>query len=196
MRDGRDAMISLYFHWARAVPEGDRPRLNRFQRCMFPGLTNKANVRENLPAFLEQQMVRPVATKGHNWGQHVQRFFDSGESNLVLMKYESLLSDPISELRHAIAEIMGEEPDERILEFAVEKHSFARQSGRKRGEEDKKSFLRKAQAGDWRNYFTREAAEVFDRYCGEQLIAAGYEADRNWIDDLGSTTERTMDHAA
>ncbi len=42
-------------------------------------------------------------------------------------------------------------------------------------------MLRKGQAGDWRNHFTREAAEIFDRYCGDMLISTGYEPDHEWV---------------
>ncbi len=31
------------------------------------------------------------------------------------------------------------------------------------------------------NHFTREAAEIFDHYCGEMLITAGYERDHAWV---------------
>ena len=36
--------------------------------------------------------------------------------------------------------------------------------------------------GDWRNQFTREAREVFDRHAGEELILLGYEKDHSWVD--------------
>ena len=59
VRDGRDVMVSAYFHFSRSIPEGDRPRLTRHQRRLFPGLVNKADVRATLPAFIEGQMRRP-----------------------------------------------------------------------------------------------------------------------------------------
>jgi sulfotransferase family protein len=49
------------------------------------------------------------------------------------------------------------------------------------GEENKRSFLRKGVVGDWRNQFSLEAREVFDRYAGEELILLGYEKDRKWV---------------
>jgi hypothetical protein len=37
--------------------------------------------------------------------------------------------------------------------------------------------------GDWRNYFSPEARESFDRYAGDELILLGYERDRAWVED-------------
>src|SRR3712207_8037395 len=42
--------------------------------------------------------------------------------------------------------------------------------------------LRKGVVGDWRNQFSPEAREVFNRYAGEELILLGYEKDRKWVD--------------
>jgi hypothetical protein len=62
----------------------------------------------------------------------------------------------------------------------VDEFSFERQAGRPSGQEDRTSFLRKGVVGDWRNQFSQEAREVFDRYAGEELILLGYEKDRQW----------------
>jgi len=64
----------------------------------------------------------------------------------------------------------------------MEKYSFERQAGRPRGVERKNIYYRKGQTGDWKNHFTRDLAEVFDHFCGEALIRAGYERDRSWVD--------------
>ena len=40
--------------------------------------------------------------------------------------------------------------------------------------------VRKGIVGDWKNYFSREAGEVFDRHCGDVMVRLGYEADRDW----------------
>lgn len=50
------------------------------------------------------------------------------------------------------------------------------------GDEQGSSFLRKGQVGYWANYFTRSAAEAFDRRCGEMLIRAGFETDHSWVE--------------
>ena len=65
----------------------------------------------------------------------------------------------------------------------ADEFSFERQAGRRAGEEDKRSFLRKGIVGDWRNYFTREAREVFAGFAGSELVLLGYERDRAWVTD-------------
>ena len=53
-------------------------------------------------------------------------------------------------------------------------------------------------AGDWRNHLTREAAEIFDHYCGDMLVAAGYEPDRSWVEGCepsGGVTPATLSPA-
>ena len=66
----------------------------------------------------------------------------------------------------------------------VLRFSFEKQAGRIPGQGDPNSLMRKGIVGDWRNWFTREAGEVFDHYCGETLVRLGYEADRKWFENL------------
>ncbi|MCA1847755.1 MAG: sulfotransferase domain-containing protein [Actinobacteria bacterium] len=88
------------------------------------------------------------------------------------------------ELRRVVLGLTGERrlgPEEATA--IVEEFSFERQAGRRPGEEDRGSFLRKGVVGDWRNYFSPEAREMFDRYAGDELILLGYERDRAWVED-------------
>ena len=70
--------------------------------------------------------------------------------------------------------------EEVIINRAIERFNFKRQSGRKKGSESSDEFLRKGIVGDWKNHFTRESAEVFNFYAGDALIKAGYEKDKKW----------------
>jgi len=180
IRDGRDVMASLYFHLARSIPSGDRPTLTSRQKRWFPGLRNKESVAENLPAFIENQMKRPHASRGMNWGQHVARFLDCGRNDVPFVRFEELLLRPNETLATAVCPLTDETIDPARIRVTADKFSFKAQSGRPRGNEDRSSFLRSGTAGSWRKHFGREAAEIFDHYCGEQLVAAGYEQTRNW----------------
>lgn len=188
VRDGRDALVSQYFFLNRNVPEGDHPRLTALQRRNFPGLVNKNNTPENLAAFIQHQMISPQSAHA-NWGDHVRSFFEVDNPNVVLLRYEDLLTDGSTALAEAMSKLTDEEPNVEQAADSLKRFSFRRQSGRDRGKEVRTAFLRKGQAGDWKNHFTREAAEVFDRYCGEMLIAAGYESDHAWVESVDADRE-------
>lgn len=182
MRDGRDVMVSLFFHVARRIPDGDNPAIPRHLRKHLKGLRNKNDVRAYLPRFIESQVRDPFASRVH-WGEHVSSFLDANHASVAQLKYERMLTDGVSALSEAARVLTGEEPDADRCALAVDRYSFSKQSNRKAGAEDRKSFLRKGEAGDWRNHFTREAAEIFDRHCGEALVAAGYAPDRSWVEE-------------
>ena len=188
VRDGRDVMVSAYFHYTRSIPEGDRPRMTRWQRRQFPGLVNKADVRANLPAFIEAEMRHPMSTR-HNWGEHVASFRRAAHPRFAQIRYEDLLDDGGRALGEAMGVMTGEEPDIERARASVERFGFAKQAGRMTGEENRGSFLRKGTAGDWVNHFSREAGELFDRHCGEALIDSEYEQDHSWIERCGGRVD-------
>ncbi len=84
-------------------------------------------------------------------------------------------------LGRAMSELTGEAADPDRARASLDRFSFERQAGRRRGDEQRSSFYRKGLVGDWANYFTRSAAEAFDRSCGDMLIRAGYEPDHSWV---------------
>ena len=50
--------------------------------------------------------------------------------------------------------------------------------------EEAKSFIRKGIAGDWKNKFSPEACEMFNKYAGGALIKVGYEKDDSWVKNV------------
>ena len=187
LRDGRDALVSQYFWLMSGIPDGDHPHLTSRQRRMLPGLVNKANVRDNIAPFIERQMRRPVSSRV-NWADHVRSYFEVNHPHIVLLRYEDLLHDGESALAKAMSELTGEEANAEQISITIKRFSFARQARRRRGPEGS-HWLRKGQAGDWVNHFTHEAAEIFDHYCGDTLIAAGYETDHTWVDSVRGSDE-------
>jgi hypothetical protein len=99
-----------------------------------------------------------------------------------IISYENLLTDTINVLGQAINKVCNVQPDEDRLREISEKYSFKNQTGRNPGDENKYSFLRKGIAGDWKNYFSKEAGQVFNKFAGKELIKLGYEIDDGWID--------------
>ena len=179
VRDGRDALVSHYFSLASRIPDGDHPRLTASQRRLFPGLVNKTRVRDNIAAFIQRQMTKPHSSRV-NWAGHVRSFYEVNHPRMTLLRYEDLVDNGEAHLAEAVSKLTGKEADPERVRDTVKKFSFQRQSRRPSGQASP-SFLRKGQAGDWVNHFTREAAEIFDHYCGEVLITAGYERDHSWV---------------
>lgn len=189
IRDGRDALISQYFFLSRSIPEGDHPQMTAAQRRSFPGLVNKANVKDNIAAFLKRQLAKPNSARA-NWGQHVRSYFEVKNSNVALLRYEDLLGDGPNTLAQAMSKLTSQPVNLERAKRSIDRFSFKKQSGRSAGQEDRSAFLRKGQAGDWRNHFTHEAAKIFDKHCGDMLIQAGYESDHSWVDTFCSEASK------
>jgi Sulfotransferase domain len=185
MRDGRDVMASLYYHIQRVVLKGVRRWLPKNQLSIYLEGTDQEAVRRNFPRFLETQIPRTLGCH-HSWAEHVTSFTELEHPHLACLKYEDLLTDGAHVLAREMAKLDGKPPNVDRAAFIMEDFSFSRSSGRQPSKEDKSSFLRKGIAGDWKNHFTREAAEIFDHYCGDALIATGYEPDRSWMEGLPS----------
>lgn len=174
-RDGRDVMVSWY-HQQLIPHEWNRAQVARSRREL--PLEDYDDVYENLPAFIEYAFTRPHSP-GFSWTDFVRRWH--GRKGAVHVRYEDLRQDTAGELRRIARELAGEELSPEEASAIADEFSFERQSGRRSGEEDKGSFLRKGVVGDWRACFSPRTREVFDRYAGEELILLGYERDRSWV---------------
>jgi len=109
----------------------------------------------------------------------------------VEISYEELLRDTTGTLRRVLAHhVPGPVDDQRLAE-AVDRNSFERRSGRRRGQVDSNSFMRKGIAGDWLNYTSREAGEEFEKHFGGVLGLLGYETRRDWWRDLDSESRHS-----
>ncbi|MGE0084016.1 MAG: sulfotransferase domain-containing protein [Desulfococcaceae bacterium] len=82
----------------------------------------------------------------------------------------------------AIWKITGEQPNMEKLLSIEKNYSFENLTNRKRGIQNKKFFLRKGIAGDWKNHFSSEAKHIFNKYAGQELILLGYEKNDKWTE--------------
>ena len=174
-RDGRDVMLSWY-HQQLTPHEWNRLQVERSRREL--PLEDYDDVYGNLPAFIEYAFTRPHSPS-FSWTDFVHRWHSCNEA--VHVRYEDLRRDTAGELRRIFYELAGRELSPEKAVEVVDEFSFERQAGRPSGQEDRTSFLRKGVVGDWRNQFSQEAREVFDRYAGEELILLDYEKDRRWL---------------
>jgi hypothetical protein len=177
IRDGRDVMVSYYFHLLFEHDRND-PRLVESTRRAL-GLDAYDDVRANLPRFIEYVFTHHDRGRFRfTWSEFVRSWHGKG---IHIVKYEDLLEDASGTLATALRRVLGLEPDAERLRAIEREHSFENLTKRKKGQEDQKNFLRKGIAGDWKEKFSAEAREVFDRFAGDELILAGYENDRVWL---------------
>lgn len=174
-RDGRDTMISYYYHMMI-----DKPITSAFAgkklRAQL-GVSDPHDVDKYLPRFIEW-----ACTGGYprfTWSDFVKTWY--GNNDVVFTSYEACLENPLKELNEILAGIERMVLPEVDLQSVVDLHSFNAQTNRKPGEEDVNSFIRKGIVGDWKNAFNSEACEIFHRYCGPELILLGYAEDNLWV---------------
>ncbi len=181
-RDVRDVAISAYFRWRWEVQNPPYPQTCAYYRRRLPVLfrPDADDIRTCLPQFI-REFAAGAAGSRLSWSEHVLAWRD--RPHVVPVCYEDLLENAASVLAKALPPQLGPIDEER-LEFAVAQNSFERRSGRRPGQENRRSFMRKGIAGDWRNYTSRAAGEVFDRHFGEVMTLLGYEGSRDWWREL------------
>ena len=184
LRDGRDTVVSTYFHVRGRLLSG---KATRHQQQLFDGLDPEADPKINLERFIERWIEAPAGgwSRLPDWGSHVGASLKAAEGTLQIVKYEDLLKDANATLATLVENLTQEQSDAERIAETVRRCSFQRQSGRKQGQENRGSYLRKGEAGDWRNHFTPSAAKLFDNHFGEVLIQANYEPDHSWVDEVG-----------
>ena len=175
-RDGRDVMVSWYFH-CMFMNERENHDLVRATRRAFR-VDDPEDVRGNLPAFIDYAFERQHHP-GFDWSTFVDAWL--AEDVELQTSYEAMRSAPHEELGRVLAALGAPVGAERVARI-VERHGFARVAGRQPGTEVRNSFLRKGVVGDWVNHFSDEARRRFDARAGEALIRLGYETDHGWVE--------------
>lgn len=174
-RDGRDTMVSFYYHLMFDKPNTSARFSQRVKAEL--NIKNVDDVEHNLPAFIRWAFEGGYPR--YSWADFVNTWKD--REGIVTTSYEKVTEDPMRELKRVMIHFGHTQFGDDRLQQIVDDFSFEKQSSRKRGEEDVKSFIRKGIVGDWKNAFNKEAREVFDSYAGSELIELGYETDRDWI---------------
>lgn len=177
-RDGRDVLISQYFHW---LFENDRGNTCLVSKCRADlGFSDYDDIASNIIPFMEyvyEQTHYPRFT----WADFVDKW--QGRDDICHVRYEDLREDTTGELQRIVYEISGKLISYEKAAEIGDAYSFIKMSGRKEGVERKNSFMRKGIVGDWKNHFTPEARRLFDYYAGEALIVLGYEKNHDWVED-------------
>ena len=166
LRDGRDVLTSYYFHL--------------FCRLKIPqpkAFQNIDDVRNNMPKYLELYFKKKLNNK-ILWHRHAAYWRPRAR---IIVRYEDLLDDTYGTSRSVIGKLTGQAVESERLKKAISDNDFTKLSGRRRGQEDQKSFFRKGIREDWKNYFNAESARIFNEHAGSTLIKIGYEKDDSWV---------------
>lgn len=191
LRDGRDAVVSLYYYHLllRATTPPSRRHIDPFLADTLGPGADLDDVRGNLPAFIRGLRTRPhggimrphSSRRFDTWPVQVRRW--SAAPDVLTVRYEDLLTDAAAQLRRVADMLAVSSTDARLHQVAAD-HRFAATTGRQPGDADPLARKRKGVAGDWRAHFTAAAGAAFDDYAGSTLIEMGYEPDRVWLDRL------------
>lgn len=176
-RDGRDVMVSFYYHLMYEKPITSSSYSRKLKRTL--SIKDPADIRGNLPRFIEWCYLGGYP--GFSWSAFVEQWHKHTPG--LQTSYEQLLTDPYSELVKLIASLDGCQSGEEKLRRAIEEYKFENQVNRVPGQEDVTSFVRKGIVGDWKNHFTVESRQVFAHYGAHTLIELGYESDLGWVNN-------------
>ena len=169
-RDGRDVAVSFYHHLLFGHEHGAADAGLRLGVKL--GIEDPSDIRTNLPRLI-RALNEGEAGPSFSWAEFARTWH--GRPGVLEVRYEDLLDDAEGELARIVTGLTGQAPDPARIAAIVSKYSFAAQSNRARGEEQRGSFLRKGVAGDWVNHFTPEAEALFDEYAGDAMRALGYD---------------------
>lgn len=188
LRDGRDIMVSSYFHHLIWNDKNRKdPKLVNYYRDRLK-FEDYSDIKNNLAEYIDFLFTdKPSKFIFFNhpgdWKSYNEKWLEAEQSNpnIYCIKYEDMLTKVHDEMAKLF--------DHKFMEFnistqtirkAVNSYSFENQTKRRPGEENINSFLRKGVSGDWKNHFNNQAKEVFKRHAGDLLIKFGYEKDKNW----------------
>jgi hypothetical protein len=119
--------------------------------------------------------AQKVAT---NWNTSILNLsgeFKGADEQLIWVRYEDLLSDPISTMA-AVFTFIGVQTDRTEVERVIDKNRFDKLAqGRKAGKEDRTSFFRKGVSGDYKNHLTPEIWKEVTREAHEVMRELLYE---------------------
>lgn len=162
VRDPRDIAVSASYYWSSG-----RSRERNLAMFIEQMGTGK---RFNLPPW--QDYV----------GGWLERRFD-----FSLVLYEDLLSNTHGEAMRVLCE-MGLSPSPQAVAKAVDLEQFSHRREDVETTQDRLvlgrkyhlKLMRKGIAGDWRNHFTPDLAELAHRFFGPAMLRLGYIKDEDW----------------
>lgn len=160
VRDGRDVVISRIFHEFRF----HKDRI--FQKY---GLKY-----ETFDGEIPDELIIDYLSDWKNGIKKIRAQYIEKPNQFCEVKYEGLINEAHDALKNTFLFLNVKISDE-IISNCLTKGDFSQFSnGRKRGEEDNKSFFRKGIVGDHKNYFKASQIEMVNARYGDFFSALGY----------------------
>lgn len=151
VRDGRDCLVSAWFHNLRQDSEKTVGTYGSFADFIVP--------------FAEDWAKRTDAAS--NWCR-------ANPQDSVQIKYEDLVAHPRQALRLCF-DALGVSSDDAVLDHCIQVASFERRTGgRPPGQEDRTSFFRYGKPGNWREHLTDADNRRFIEKAGFAMRRLGY----------------------
>ena len=160
LRDGRDVMVSFYFHY------------RKFQA--FAGTFLEFLNHDNLP---------------WKWDNHVESWIFSNPTleRVCVLRYEALLADTFGEVKKALR-FAGVSIEDEQLRKAINECTFEKMKAVEKQHglgytdpgDPKIAFVRKGGHGNWRELFGDAEKQAFKERYGKALVKCGYESSLDW----------------
>ena len=164
LRDFRDTCVSWAFHVARRTGKWEG---------LFDGPDGR-----NLDNDLLRAMLTYYAKK-QDFACY-SGFVSDRPEQVAMVRYEDMKRDLAATLK-GVFSFLGVDSTDALVKNCIQANTFEKSAGGRRpGQEDAGSFVRKGITGDWRNHFSPQNVETFKEIAGDMLIAAGYEKDDQW----------------
>lgn len=173
-RDGRDVVVSAYFKIMNS-PWGKRRR-RQFEQFIGDEMSDE-RVASHLPVFIEWNFSASHSSCV-SWPKHVR---EARKRGYAMISFEDLKVDPLNAIQGAIRKITDAKADRARIVRAIEANEFSKKKTDQNGH-----FLRSGRSGDWRQYFTPEAAAKFCAMAGGELICLGYEGNDDWVNHIAN----------
>jgi hypothetical protein len=176
LRDGRDVCTSGVFHWLKKRPA--KQAYSEFELLRRQFFLDSEVASPSLNRFFTDSEIEEWAK---TWSQPIRAFQTPGQSNLLAIRYEDMLSSS-AQVLHQVFEFMKVARDKRIIESCLKAGDFkAMSGGRQQGNAKAGAHIRKGACGDWKNYFTVQDGQLFNEIAGQQLFHLNYEGDEQWF---------------
>jgi hypothetical protein len=188
VRDPRDAYISLFFH--RVHHWSGNARFRKAWLAAGNPPLSAVHLQDQLASFLNFE----AGFAGHRgsgtpaaWHHHVLAWDQArtSSSGRTVVRYEDLRANPAKHLRQIYQDLFNVDCGLELVNAVATAHDVRSRNNMGHPQVGR-SFVRRGQPGEWREYFGPKSGKVLEQQCGSLMRRLGYaDSDRWWaVDDI------------